>query len=260
MKGIILAAGDGGRLRPLTFNTPKSLLKVGGIPLIDYPLAALRSAGVSDIAVVVGYQADRLCDELSEFHPDLSFIYNEDYDEGNAISLYTAREFVQDDSFFLCMADHPICPDIPMRLISGSLESCTLCVDGRASHPSQIGDATRVLADDGIILEIGKQLRTWNAVDTGVFNMTPDVFPVIEGLMLRQQLDVGISDIVTYMAANGQPFMACDVSGMFWADVDTAEDYESVNTLLTGAAWTAYMTESSPATSTGGFPGPQHAC
>ena len=125
-----------------------------------------------------------------------------------------------------------------MRLISGSLESCTLCVDGRASHPSQIGDATRVLADDGIILEIGKQLRTWNAVDTGVFNMTPDVFPVIEGLMLRQQLDVGISDIVTYMAANGQPFMACDVSGMFWADVDTAEDYESVNTLLTGAAWT----------------------
>jgi choline kinase len=257
MKGVILAAGDGGRLRPLT-GTPKALIKVGGLSLIEYPLAALAAAGVSDIAIVVGYQADRLCHELSELHPDLSFVFNEDYDEGNAISLYAARDFVQDDSFFLCMADHPICPDIPIRMVSGSLgETCVLGVDGQAWHSSQIGDATRVLTESGVILEIGKQLDIWNGVDTGVFNMTSDVFPAIEELMRVHDMDVGISDVVRCMAAGGQPFMACDVSGLFWADVDTPEDFESVDTLLRGEAWQTYMTGSYPATSTDDFPDPR---
>ena len=257
MKGVILAAGDGGRLRPLT-GTPKALIKVGGLSLIEYPLAALAAAGVSDIAIVVGYQADRMCHQLSELHSDLSFIYNEDYDEGNAISLYAARDFVRDDAFFLCMADHPICPDIPMRMASNSLaETCVLGVDGRAWHPSQIGDATRVLTESGVILEIGKQLDVWNGVDTGVFNMTGAVFSAVEELMRVHDMDVGISDVVRYMAAGGQPFMACDVSGLFWADVDTPEDFESVDSLLRGEAWQTYMTGSYPAISTDDFPDPR---
>ena len=52
MKGIILAAGDGGRLRPLTLTTPKVLLDLGERPLINYPLDALMSAGISEIARV----------------------------------------------------------------------------------------------------------------------------------------------------------------------------------------------------------------
>ncbi len=257
MKGVILAAGDGGRLRPLT-RTPKALVKVGGLSLIEYPLTALAAAGVSDIAVVVGYQADRLCEQLSELHPNLSFIFNEDYDEGNAISLYAARNFAGDDSFFLCMADHPICPDIPKRMLSGSpAEVCMLGVDGGAWHPSQIGDATRVLTEGGVILEIGKQLDVWNGVDTGVFNMNADVFSAIEELMRVHDMDVGISDVVRYMALGGQPFIACDVSGLFWADVDTPEDYESVNSLLRGKAWQTYMTGSYPAISTDDFPDPR---
>ena len=239
-------------------GTPRALIKVGGIALIDYPLAALAAAGVSDIAIVVGYQADRLCHQLSELHPNLSFIFNEDYDEGNAISLYAARHFVRDDSFFLCMADHPICPDIPIRMVSDSLANvCTLGVDGRAWHPSQIGDATRVLTESGVILEIGKQLDVWNGVDTGVFNMNADVFSAIEELMPDHGMDVGISDVVRYMAAGGQPFMACDVSGLFWADVDTPEDFESVDSLLRGETWQTYMTASYPDISTDDSPDPR---
>ncbi len=109
MKGVILAAGDGGRLRSLT-GIPKALLEVGGVSLIEYPLAALAAVGVSDIAVVVGYQADRLCHRLSELHPDLSFVYNEVYDGGNAVSLYAAATS--------CVATRSSCawPTIPSAL------------------------------------------------------------------------------------------------------------------------------------------------
>ena len=230
MKGIILAAGDGGRLRPFSLDTPKVLLEIGGVPLIQYPLDALRSAGISEIAVVVGHQAEKVLDALTEMHPYLTFIYNELYDGGNAISLHAAGSFVRDDPFVVCMGDHPIGPEIIRRLLSHTEDGCVLCVDPEASHPSQVSDATRVLVDaGGTIAAIGKRLEVWNAVDTGVFKMTADVFPAIEHLMDKQGANVSITDVVRTMSERGQPFAGCDVRGMFWADVDTLEDYQSTN-------------------------------
>ena len=233
MKGLILAAGDGGRLRPLTLKTPKVLLDAGGWPLIHYPINALRSAGVSELAVVVGYQAAKVQATLEDVYPDVTFIYNEDHDGGNALSIGVARDFMRDESFVVCMGDHPIDPDIVRRLLSAPLDGCVLCVDSGAWRPWQVDDATRVLVNsDGYIAEIGKGLEAWSAIDTGVFKMTPDVFPAIDRLMDRHGLDVGISDLVRYLGRSDRPFATCDVSGMFWADVDTIEDYSGVVSLL----------------------------
>ncbi len=80
MKGVILAAGDGGRLHTVTLGTPKVLLEIGGSPLIHYPLRALRSAGIKEIAVVVGHQHEKVLDALAETHPYLAFAYNEHYE------------------------------------------------------------------------------------------------------------------------------------------------------------------------------------
>ena len=178
MKGVILAAGDGGRLHTVTLGTPKVLLEIGGSPLIHYPLRALRSAGIKEIVVVVGHQYEKVLDALAETHPYLTFAYNEHYDGGNAISLYSARSFVEDDAFVVCMGDHAISPGIIESLLSSPRDGCVLCVDLEAFHPSQIGDATKVrLAEDGSIASIGKHLGVWDAVDTGVFKMTSEVFP-----------------------------------------------------------------------------------
>ena len=233
MKGIVLAAGDGGRLRPLTLDTPKVLLGMGGRPLIHYALEALSSAGISDIGVVVGHQAAKVREALEQTHPDVAFIYNEHYLGGNARSIYAARSFVSEEPFVVCMGDHPIGPEIVRRLLSFRREECVLCVDHEAWHPSQINDGTRVLADAaGYITEIGKQLKVWTAIDTGVFKMTEEVFLAIEHLMKSRGVDVGISEVVQLMGETGQPFATCNVSGMFWADVDTLDDYTSIDGLL----------------------------
>ena len=233
MRGVILAAGDGGRLRSLTMGTPKVLLEIGGVPLIQYSIDALRIAGIHDIGIVVGYQSDRVLDALTETHPYLTFIYNEDYEGGNAISIYSARTFVANDPFVVCMGDHPIGPEIIESLLSCRQEGCVLCVDLHAWHPSQISDATRVqVSPDGTISRIGKGLGVWNAIDTGVFRMTEEVFPAMERLIEGLGAEVTITDVVRSMAANGRPFSTCDVSGYFWADVDTPEDYRSTDRLL----------------------------
>ena len=112
MKGVILAAGDGGRLRPLTENTPKVLLETGGRPMIQYSLDALELAGVSDVAIIVGYQHDKVIEALGPSYPRATFIYNEHFLGGNALSVYAARNFVRNEPFVVCMGDHPISPDI----------------------------------------------------------------------------------------------------------------------------------------------------
>lgn len=233
MKGVIIAAGYGVRLHPLTLDIPKVLLEIGGRQLIHYPLNALSSAGLSEIAVVVGYRAEKIMEALNGTHPNLRFIHNEHYDGDNALSLYAARFFLEDGPFVVCMGDHPITSGIIHRLLSKNRGGCVLCVDLEACHPSQIRDATRVLVDAaGNIVAIAKELKVWNAIDTGVFMMNGDVFPAIENLMERQGVRVGISDVVNYMRGSDTPFATCDVSGMFWADVDTLEDYQSVDSLL----------------------------
>lgn len=234
MKGVILAAGDGGRLYPLTRGTPKALLEVGGQRLIRYPLNALWYAGISEIAVVVGYRSKEIVEALRKTYKGPTFVTNEHYDGGNALSVHATRQFVGDDSFVVCMG-HPIGLGLVRRLLSQWQKDCVLCVDPDARRPSQINDGTRVMVDpEAYIVSIGKGLEVWNAIDTGVFMMTKEVFPAIEHLMEEQGISVSITDVVRHMGDAGHPFVTCDVRGHFWADIDTPEDFESVDNLLKG--------------------------
>ena len=235
MKGVVIAAGYGSRLRPLTSNTPKALVKIGGKSIITYPINALLAAGISDITVVVGYRGDEVTNYLEGLYPDLNFSYNEHYDGDNAVSVYAARSFVEDAPFVLAMGDHLISPSIVATLLSNSSLNRTLCVDAVATSESQVSDGTRVMTDSmGRIIEIGKDLQIWQSIDTGVFMMDGEVLDNIEYLMTHQGTKVSISELVGHMAGGGRHFRTCDVSGQFWADVDTTEDHDSVSDLLRG--------------------------
>jgi choline kinase len=152
MKGIIIAAGYGSRLKPLTANTPKSLVEIDGKPIITYPIDALVAAGISDISVVVGYRADVVKNNIENLYPSINFSYNKDYDGDNAISVFAARSFVGDDPFVLAMGDHLISSSLVTTLLSDSTINRTLCVDSESKNESQVNDGTRVMTD-GVIYD-----------------------------------------------------------------------------------------------------------
>jgi len=233
LRGVILAAGDGGRLRPLTLETPKILLEVAGHPLIHYPIAAMHDAGISDIAVVVGYMAEQARSVLLSDFPSVTIIMNEYYEGENASSILAARSFVADDSFVVAMGDHPIAADIVSSLLANESAGPLLCVDRLARFPTQTDDATRVMVDsEGYISAIGKGIEEWNAIDTGVFRMNLDVVEAVDHLVGRHGIGVGITDAVRFMGLYGPGFAACDVSGTLWGDVDTLDDYHFMDRLL----------------------------
>jgi len=232
-KGIILAAGDGDRLGSLTANRPKVLLPVNGKKqLIMYSIEALAAAGVSDIAIVVGYLGDSVMEALGngdDFGVRLQYVYNADYMGGNAISVYKAKEWVREEPVVLCMGDHIIDGEIVKRILDRKTFNETLCIDYTPARHHELAEATKVTVDSTrCIKDIGKDLVYWDALDTGVFLLTEHFFQALHGLVQRRGSEVTISDVTSFLIGRGHPFDTCDISGYFWADIDTKEDLDMV--------------------------------
>ena len=232
-KGIILAAGDGDRLGTLTAIHPKVLLPVNGKEqLIIYPIEALAAAGVYDIAIVVGYLGDKVIETLgtgSDFGVRLQYIRNSDYLGGITISVYKAREWALGKPVVLCMGDHLIDGEIVKHLLDRQPFNETLCVDYTPAHHHELAEATKVAVDStGCVKDIGKELIHWDALDTGVLFLTENFFQALHELVQYHGTDVEISDVIRFLVSRGHHFDTCDVSGCFWADVDTREDLDMV--------------------------------
>lgn len=95
-RAIILAAGIGKRMRPITWSTPKPLVKVNGVRVIDTIIQGLRVNGITEICIVVGYLKEQFR-FLEREYPGIFFIENPYYDKCNNIaSLYVARDFIEE--------------------------------------------------------------------------------------------------------------------------------------------------------------------
>lgn len=96
MNAIIIAAGMGTRLNPLTLSTPKPLIKIFGKPMIEKNIEYLLQEGIEEIVIVTGYMKDKF-EYLRDKYKEVKLIYNPKYKEYNNIySFYLARDFLKD--------------------------------------------------------------------------------------------------------------------------------------------------------------------
>lgn len=96
MNAIIIAAGKGTRLQPITFNTPKPLIKVFEQPMLERSIEFLIEKGINEIIIVVGYLKEKFL-YLKEKYPQVRLVYNDKYSEYNNIySFYLIRDYLED--------------------------------------------------------------------------------------------------------------------------------------------------------------------
>lgn len=103
-RAVILAAGFGSRMVPVTLDRPKPMVRVNGVRIIDTILDALLEAGIEDITIVRGYKKECF-DELLEKYPSLRFIDNDLYEKTNSISSAWAAINQIKDGCYICEAD-----------------------------------------------------------------------------------------------------------------------------------------------------------
>jgi len=240
VKAVILAAGRGERLLPLTQNIPKPMLKILNKPLIEHTINTLKHENINYCIIATGYKAQTIRNFLgdgSKYNIKVQYSYNPTYDNGNATSLKTAQRFLgSDEPFLLIMSDHLIDKAIIKKALENIDHAPLLCVDRKPTHPSKIEDSTKVLVNsNGFIKDIGKKIPSWNAIDTGVFILNSKIFPIIERMEQQKTFSpLTLNQCVKKMIANGNPLWACDVSGNLWLDIDTMEDLILAERLLGG--------------------------
>jgi glucose-1-phosphate thymidylyltransferase len=227
-RGVVLAAGDGSRFGEITATFPKVLLPVRDKPLIWHSIEALVAGGIREIAVVVGFAAAQVKQALgdgSRFGARLEYLVNHDYMGGNAISVERVNPWVKGEPFVLCMGDHIIESSFVSRLLNIALVKETLCVDFAPGSHHELTEATKVVVDEAkCIRDIGKELDYWDGIDTGVFLLTQRFLDAAGELIPKFGIQVEISDVIKLLVSKSSRFATCDVSGSFWADVDTEDD------------------------------------
>jgi len=219
---IILAAGRGGRLGPLTADRPKCLLRVGTGSLLDHQLDALRGQGLESIVVVAGYCAEAVEAELAgrailllnPRHAETSSLY----------SLWLARERAR-DGFVLLNADVLLDPEILQRVLA-SPHPEALAVERRERFEAE---EMKVALEGERILAMSKSLppEQAQAENLGVLKFSAEGARVLFDRMEVLLVAGAEKQFVPYAfnaIAEQRPLYGVPIDGLPWTEIDFVED------------------------------------
>jgi|Deesub1362A_J573_1020465.scaffolds.fasta_scaffold00051_115 CDP-L-myo-inositol myo-inositolphosphotransferase len=218
IKAVILAAGKGERFGD---SLPKPLAKLFEKPLIEYIIESLEKVGISEIIVV--YHDERVRDFVRS---RCKTVYNPHVERGEGYSLLLGAKASGGGPFLLLMSDHFFDREILSRLLNSNTKSTTLCID-KDIYDKDLDEATKVLVEGSKIISIGKNIKKFNAIDTGIFLCTNEVTEIageFEGKFT-------VTDVMSKLSQKGK-LLACDVTGFFWRDIDTKEELIKVENFI----------------------------
>ena len=221
-KAVILAAGNGQRIRSVSGSLPKPLVNLNGRPILEHILLSAKEAGIREFVVILGYRADAIKSRFSDDHRfAITWVENPEYHKANGVSLLKAQSVVS-EPFLLLMADHIFEPQTAAALLRQRIEQdeVILAVDEKLDSIFDMDDATKVCRTGDYIIDIGKQIRCYDAVDTGMFLCAPTLFERLQACKVND--DCSLSDGMRQMARE-RKFRAFDIGDGWWQDIDSPE-------------------------------------
>lgn len=220
---LILAAGSGTRIRTISGGLPKPLVDFRGKPIIEHIIQRAHRAGIERFVIVVGYRSELIRNwfESRSLGIPVTLVENPDYHKANGVSALKARNELR-ENFLLLMADHLFEPETAEALIQQPLGSdeVILAVDPNIDRVFDLDDATKVLRNGDQIVDIGKEIAHYDALDTGMFLCSPAVFDRLEAA--TKDGNCSLSDGMGQLAKEGR-LRALEIGEGQWQDLDTPE-------------------------------------
>jgi HAD superfamily hydrolase (TIGR01450 family) len=229
MKGVILAAGSGTRLRPITYSKPKCMVKVAGKPIISYQLEAFRGAGIREIVIICGHKGGAVRDYCKTIKGlKIVFIENKAYKStNNMYSLYLARQRLTGKPFILINGDIVLKPSVMRKMVKERCDDIIACdrdVYNRESMKITVNGS-------GNINSIKKNVKKVSAYATSIdlyrfsghssrvfFN---EIEKTISRRLLKEWTEVALNKLLCEENLKMSPL---DISGEPWAEIDNYDD------------------------------------
>jgi choline kinase len=234
---VILVAGIGSRLRPLTDDRPKALVDIGGETILGRAVRLLAEYGVERIVLATGYREDAVRAALAESALEIAYCPNPRYDSTqNSISLALCKSAVGEDAFFKLDGDVVFRKDVLERLDSRS-DALSVALDRTRRTDAE---AMKVRVDDGMrILELGKHIALDAAAGESIgierigASFVSPLFRALDAAEGRGRLDLYYEDVYSELIQRGElQAHAVDVGDLPWTEVDTFEDLQKARELF----------------------------
>ncbi len=252
MKAIVIAAGQGSRLRPYTDDRPKCMVEVGGRPILHHQIAAFQAAGINDIVVIRGYKGRRI--QPPHGVRGVRFVDNPDFLNNNILeSLFCAGDELTGD-VVISYGDIVYHPAVVTGLLD-TFTPATLIVDrswsrayaGRTDHPVEQAELCEITGY-GLISRVGKQVGPDNTVGEfiGLARFDSAVIARLWGRYLRA-LSRGadrpfgsaptlrkayLTDLLNDAIEAGESIAPLGIDG-HWREIDTVQDLERAADAIT---------------------------
>lgn len=233
MKALILAAGLGTRLAPITDDVPKSLVPVNGTPILIKQMDNLQKNDITDITVISGYKADILEKTVHKTYPQVRIIESMDYAAtNNMYSAYLARDVIGGDDFLMMNADVFYDPSVITALLAFDWGNAIVTDIG-----TYLEESMKVVERDGRIVRISKQITQDEALGASidVYKFSADAGMTffdrcrkyIEDENQRKLWsEVALNDILSDVV-----FKACPLDGR-WLEIDNHDDLKAAEKLF----------------------------
>ena len=235
MKALILAAGFGSRLAPITDNCPKSLVPVNGKPILFKQIENLIENGVTDITVISGYKAEVLESQVKAAFPQVKIIESVDYaTTNNMYSAYIAKDAMGGEGFLMMNADVIFDASVITELIAFESENAIVVDIG-----TYMEESMKVVEENGRLMRISKAITPEEALGASIdvykfsadgaaafFNKCAEYIDVRGEKKLWSE--VALNDILPEVV-----FHACPLKGR-WFEIDNHDDLHAAEELFAG--------------------------
>ena len=233
LKAVVLAAGQGQRLRPLTFTRPKHMIPVGGKPLLEHHLKALKDCGIKEVLLVVGYKSDHIkkyFEDGSQLGMKIEYLHQKKI-MGTADAFRLAEDHVDGD-FLATYGDLLVSSKIvksALNMHSKENPAATLTTV-EVNNPERYGvielDGNNVV---GIIEKPNRRTVRSRQINAGIYVFSPEIFKAIKQTGISQRGEREITDSIKMLIKSGEKVIATRILSEEWLDVGRPWDLLEAN-------------------------------
>ncbi len=227
MKGVILAAGEGNRLKPITSTTPKPMIPLAGRPLLEYTISGLKAAGIDEILLIVGYKQEIIKDYFDNgklFGVNITYITQEEY-LGTANAVGYAKDYISsNEDFMLMYGDLVVESEVFFEVVSkfSELQSEGLISLFQVDNPQAYGIIS--VNSEGFITKITEkptpELNLGNLANAGIFVFNSLIFEAIEKTPKSIRGEYEFTDSMEILIKElGGKIFGFKLDNRFWSDI-----------------------------------------